>query len=84
MLLACKPPDNIGEEESTDTSVSDLSERILGVVYIISKSGKPLMPTERHGKVRKLLNAGKARQGWSDGHLLLFNCFTRQQNMCSL
>jgi len=31
------------------------------MVYVISKSGKPLMPTERHGKVRRLLKAGKAK-----------------------
>lgn len=31
------------------------------MVYIISKDGKPLMPTDRHGKVRKLLRDGKAK-----------------------
>lgn len=31
------------------------------MVYIINADGKPLMPTERHGKVRKLLNSGKAK-----------------------
>jgi hypothetical protein len=31
------------------------------VVYVISVTGKPLMPTERHGKVRRLLKSGKAR-----------------------
>lgn len=25
------------------------------MVYVISKDGKPLMPTKRHGKVRRLL-----------------------------
>lgn len=30
------------------------------MVYIISKSGKPLMPTERYGHIRKLLKSGKA------------------------
>ena len=30
-------------------------------VYIISKSGKPLMPTKRYWKVRKLLDSGRAR-----------------------
>lgn len=30
------------------------------MVYVISKSGKPLMPTERHGKVKRLLKSGKA------------------------
>ena len=31
------------------------------MVYVISQSGKPLMPTSRHGKVRHLLREGKAR-----------------------
>ncbi len=31
------------------------------MVYVISKSGQPLMPTERHGKVKHLLRSGKAK-----------------------
>lgn len=31
------------------------------MAYVISKDGQPLMPTERHGKVRRLLKAGKAK-----------------------
>ncbi len=31
------------------------------MVYVISLTGKPLMPTERHGKVRRLLKSGKAK-----------------------
>ncbi len=31
------------------------------MVYVISKSGQPLMPTERHGKVRKMLESGRAK-----------------------
>ncbi len=31
------------------------------MVYVISKDGKPLMPTKRHGKVRRWLRDGKAR-----------------------
>jgi hypothetical protein len=31
------------------------------MVYVISKNGKPLMPTKRHGKVRKLLKQGLAK-----------------------
>ena len=31
------------------------------MVYVISQSGKALMPTSRHGKVRHLLREGKAR-----------------------
>lgn len=33
----------------------------MAVVYVISKSGKPLMPTTRCGHVRILLKEGKAR-----------------------
>ncbi|MGQ9856446.1 MAG: RNA-guided endonuclease IscB [Fervidobacterium sp.] len=31
------------------------------MVYVISQQGKPLMPTERHGKVRRLLKQGLAK-----------------------
>jgi len=31
------------------------------MVYVISKSGQPLMPTERHGKVKHLLRQGRAK-----------------------
>ena len=31
------------------------------MVYVLSQEGKPLMPTNRHGKVRHLLNSGKAK-----------------------
>ena len=31
------------------------------MVYVLSKCGKPLMPTERHGKVRRLLKDGEAK-----------------------
>ena len=31
------------------------------MVYVLNKDGKPLMPTERHGKVRHLLDRGKAK-----------------------
>ena len=31
------------------------------MVYVISKDGKPLMPTERHGKVRRMLKNGEAK-----------------------
>ena len=30
-------------------------------IYVLSASGKPLMPTTRTGHVRRLLNTGKAR-----------------------
>lgn len=31
------------------------------MVYVLTKENKPLMPTNRHGHVRKLLNSGKAK-----------------------
>ena len=31
------------------------------MVYVLSKSGQPLMPTNRHGKVKHLLKCGKAK-----------------------
>ena len=31
------------------------------MVYVLNKDGKPLMPTTRHGKVRRLLRDGKAK-----------------------
>ena len=30
------------------------------LVYVLDASGKPLMPTKRFGKVRRLLDNGKA------------------------
>ncbi len=30
------------------------------MVYVLSIEGKPLMPTNRHGKIRRLLKEGKA------------------------
>ena len=31
------------------------------LVYVISNDGRPLMPTERCGKVRRMINTGKAK-----------------------
>ena len=31
------------------------------MVYVISQDGRPLMPTNRHGKVKHLLKSGKAK-----------------------
>ena len=31
------------------------------MVYVLNINGQPLMPTQRHGKVRRLLKAGKAK-----------------------
>ena len=30
------------------------------MVYVLSKEGKPLMPTKRHGKVKHMLRRGEA------------------------
>lgn len=31
------------------------------MVYVLDKNGRPLMPTKRHGKVRRLIKASKAK-----------------------
>ncbi|MDN5277454.1 MAG: hypothetical protein PWR01_1419 [Clostridiales bacterium] len=31
------------------------------MVYVISKAGEPLMPTQRYGKVKRLLKQGLAK-----------------------
>lgn len=31
------------------------------MVYVLDKDGQPLMPTDRHGKVRRLLETNKAK-----------------------
>ena len=31
------------------------------MVYVLNKNGQPLMPTNRHGKVKHLLKQGKAK-----------------------
>ena len=31
------------------------------MVYVLDRSGRPLMPTKRHGNVRRMLDAGKAK-----------------------
>ena len=43
------------------------------MVYVLDIEGKPLMPTERHGKVRRLLRDGKA-------HVVRLQPFTIQLN----
>ncbi|MEJ5230350.1 MAG: RNA-guided endonuclease IscB, partial [Pseudothermotoga sp.] len=50
-----KSPSNIGDEHITPLG------GLHHMVYVISKEGKPLMPTRRHGKVRRLLKQGLAR-----------------------
>ena len=46
---------NIGDEHLTPKG------GLPHMVYVISKDGKPLMPTKRHGKVRRLLKQGLAK-----------------------
>ena len=41
------------------------------MVYVLDRDGKPIMPTERHGKVRRLLRDKKA-------HVVQLNPFTIQ------
>ena len=31
------------------------------MVYVLSENGQPLMPTTRYGKVRRMLNSGRAQ-----------------------
>ena len=31
------------------------------MVYVLNKDGQPLMPTQRHGKVRRMLKNGQAK-----------------------
>lgn len=38
-----------------------MQERSACLVYILNTEGKPLMPTDRHGKVKHLLKDGKAK-----------------------
>ncbi|MDP9750332.1 RNA-guided endonuclease IscB [Thermoanaerobacter pentosaceus] len=51
------------------------------MVYVISKGGKPLMPTKRHGKVRRLLKQGLAKVVRRDPFTiqLLYNTTTYTQ-----
>ena len=41
----------------TESQIMNKVERVV----VVSKSGKPLMPTKRLGKVRRLLKSGKAK-----------------------
>lgn len=40
--------------------IAFFKERI-SMVYILDKDGKPLMPSTRHGKIRRLLKSKKAK-----------------------
>jgi len=46
------------------------------MVYVLNKNGQPLMPTERHGKVRRMLRDGKA-------HVVRLEPFTIQLDYSS-
>ena len=51
-----KPPYNIGDEHLTEKS--DLQYlKVTRMVYVTNRQGKPLMPSDRHGKVRRLLKS---------------------------
>ena len=49
-------------------------------VYVVSKSGKPLMPTKRLGKVRRLLKSGKAKV-CKIVTRLRFSCYMKRLNI---
>ena len=38
-----------------------LQEGVSFIVYVLNNNGQPLMPTKRHGKVRRLLKSGQAK-----------------------
>ena len=65
--MCIQTPDNIGEGIQRLYSAG-LTHRTVHkerssamLVYVINRDGQPLMPTERCGKVRRLLRDGKAR-----------------------
>lgn len=66
---ACeKPSDNIGEGQPTvgayrltaQNALSQIRKDVSNMVYVLDAGGSPLMPTRRHGHVRRLLREGKA------------------------
>ncbi|CAA7602203.1 Hypothetical protein DEACI_2876 [Acididesulfobacillus acetoxydans] len=57
-MLTQKPGINIGDVDPLSFRQTYLFEEMKNVVYVLSKDGTPLMPTERHGKVRRML------KGW--------------------
>lgn len=58
---ADKPYQAKGDLPTDYGRVLTLRKVIIEMVYVISKDGKPLMPTKRHGRVRILLKQKKAR-----------------------
>jgi len=53
--LCMTSPSNIGDEHLIP------QRGLLDMIYVISKAGKPLMSTERYGKVRRFLKRGFAK-----------------------
>ena len=53
------------------------------MVYVLSKNGQPLMPTNRHGKVKHLLKSGKAKvvRRCPFTIKLLYDSMTHTQNL---
>jgi len=67
-VLNVKSYYNIGEGTLTVRyvlaySIKHINKRkeCLFMVYVLNKDGQPLMPTSRHGKVRRLLKSGQAK-----------------------
>lgn len=67
-LLSIKPLINIGKGVIYSSICTDLSlqtyqkrKEVPCMVYVLDINGQPLMPTTRHGKVRKLLNSHLAK-----------------------
>ena len=67
-LLSIKPLINIGEGVIYSSICTGLSlqtyqkrKEVPCMVYVLDINGQPLMPTTRHGKVRRLLNSHLAK-----------------------
>lgn len=72
-----KPLYNIGDGRITGISPTySIFKDSLTMVYVLNKNGQPLMPTERHGKVRRMLRDGKA-------HVVRLEPFTIQLDYSS-
>jgi len=73
-----KPLYNIGDGRITGhkPDLQYFKNISLTMVYVLNKNGQPLMPTERHGKVRRMLRDGKA-------HVVRLEPFTIQLDYTS-
>ena len=63
MLLTCNHPITLAmgaqlEQSRLTTQLLNKTEK--GMVYVLNQEGNPLMPTIRHGKVRRMLRTGLA------------------------